>query len=195
MKFCIRPVLYVDWITCCIWAILISFILFGGCGCSAIHSTVPNSTPAVGSSINKAEAHTESADRLVVAAKPESNDTGKKLLTAASDEHTATLLSLKQAEHDLDQVQSERDQLDRSNSDLTLQLTKIKSQWGYRLQVWVTRFVWILVGLIVAHFVLGAAGLFVTGPAGAIMATLGAVVNPFSWFQTARDNIHFRSQA
>lgn len=173
-----------------VWVILVALIC---CGCSVKGraSNVPDSLPAIGSGIEKTGAHIESAERLNASAKP-SAGSAKPLLDQVTAEHQASLVALSDVRHDLASATSERDRLTTDNTTLAEKLTRVTNGWGYRLQLWVTRLLTLLIALSIFHFVGGAAALFIPGPIGAGIATAAAVVNPCSWFQTARDNYFFR---
>lgn len=154
-------------------------------------SNVTDSLPSVYSPLASVKSHVDSAEALVVKAKPESSKTGQALLDAASKEHSAANSEIDNVKTDLAKVASERDQLDKANASLVAENVKVKGGWGYRLQVFVLDAFWWLVGIVALHFALGIAGFFIAGPVGNILAKAGAIINPFTWFQTTRDNAWF----
>lgn len=179
---------------------IVTLILLAGCAAPA-HPPLPptNTIPDAATSVEKARGHVESADALVQRAKPEANATGKALLGAATDEHTKAEKDLVQAKADLVKVQAERDEYAAQVQDQVsklertqAQLAKVKSGWGYRLQVFVASIFWTLVILTILHFVLGAASIFVAGPLGIWLGRIGGILNPGSWFQWFRDHMHFK---
>ncbi len=162
---------------------------------------VPDTVPEVGSSIESAKAHVESAEALVTRAVPEANPTGKSLLAAANAEQAKAIDDLDSTKQELVQVKAEREKVAAQvkaitayRDDLENQLHTVKSGWGYRFQQFVLRMFWLIVSLTALHFVLGIVALFVSGPAGNVIAKIGAFVNPFAWFQTLRDNHYFNKK-
>jgi len=184
---------------------LLSIIVFlAGCagGGSVRVDPVPDSLPEVGTGIAKTQAHVESAERLTKQAVPHANVTGQALLGGVSAEHGKAIESLAEAEAALAASELERGKLEEQAQDLAeevenrnREIAKVKGGWGYRLQQFVARLFWLLVALTVGHFVLGAVAPFVAGPAGAFLAKAGVLLNPFAWFQSARDNFFFRKKA
>jgi hypothetical protein len=162
-------------------------------GCAPV-AKVPDSIPVVGNSVDRAQAHVESAESLVTRAVPESSPTGKSLLAAATDEQDKAISDLNDTKKELTQVTQERDKVDADREALAKELAQIKSGWGYRLQQFVLRMFWLIVSLTALHFVLGIVALFVSGPVGNVLAKIGAFVNPFAWFQTLRDNHFFNKK-
>jgi hypothetical protein len=168
------------------------------CSCSSTNrSNVKNTIPAVGTSIELADAHIKSADRHVQAAiKTPKNS--PVLLPAAHAELDDASAATAVARKDIVKITAERNTLEVINGKLSDTITVIKAGWGYRLQVAIERFwFWLKVtgvSLIVLHFGLGLAGLVVSGPIGAVCAKLGVAINPFAWFQSVRDNIFFRKE-
>lgn len=162
---------------------------------------VPDSVPVVGDSIERAQARVESAEALVTRAVPETNPTGKALLAAANDEQAKAISDLDETKAELVKVTTEREQVEAQVTKVAgerdavqTELAKVKSGWGYRLQQFVLRMFWLIVSLTALHFVLGIVALFVSGPAGNVLAKIGAFVNPFAWFQTLRDNHFFNKK-
>lgn len=173
-------------------AILVLTVVLAFSGCARQDgSEVLNFLPTVYSPLASAQAHVNSADALVVKAMPESSKTGQALLSSASKEHGSANADIDTVKTDLAKVASERDQLDKDNAGLVAENAKIKSGWGYRLQMFVLKLFWAIVGLVFLHFALGIAGFFIAGPVGSILAKVGAFLNPFTWFQTVRDNAWF----
>jgi hypothetical protein len=162
-----------------------------GCAATPHLSKVPDSVPAVGNSMAKAQAHTETTGRMIEAAKPEATPAGKTILNLGSQEVDATKQELAQGQKDLKAVSAQRDSLEGDNVKQAITIAEITSGWGYQLQLFVERAFWIIVGWVASHFILGILGLLIAGPAGQLLARAGAAVNPFTWFQTIRDNIHF----
>jgi hypothetical protein len=173
---------------------LILLILYAvyGCAPKAHRANVPDSLPALGSSVERTTAHVESAERLNNAAKPLAGVVARPLMDQVSQEHGAAQAALTDTRRELKSANAQRDLLERDNQRLAGQVTQITSGWGYRLQLWVARAFWTIVALTAAHFIFGAAGLAVAGPSGALFARLGVILNPFAWFQSARDNLYFR---
>lgn len=172
--------------------------LFLVVGCAVTPSVVPDTLPVTGSSVDKAKAHVESATGLVVRATPESNTTGKALLAAATDEQAKAVKELEAAKTELAAVAAERKQIEAEKAkvegerdDIQAQLDKVKSGWGYQLQQFVLKLFWLIVSLTALHFILGIAGLFISGPIGNVVAKVGVFLNPFAWFQSIRDNHWF----
>jgi hypothetical protein len=182
------------WGTGIILLLAMGMALLSGCAV-AHHTSVPDSIPAVGGALERTDAHVQSADRLVDAAKPESNSMGKALLQQAQAEHAAAEQAIDEAKAETANVAQERDKLEDMVAQRDKRITEVTSGWGYRFQVWVTRLLWTLVAIVSLHFVLGIAGLFIAGPFGGIIAKAGVLLNPMAWFQSARDNYYFRKQA
>lgn len=149
-------------------------------GCAPA-SHVPNSIPAVGSSIDQSRAHVESAENAVQAAKPHADPTGKAVLDLATKEHGAAQGTLLEARNELQQVQTERDQLSKQAATAQARADKLEHSWGHRLQVFVTWAFWILAGVVVLHVVGAALALFVPGPVGFFAGIVSRVVNPLGW--------------
>lgn len=167
---------------CMVAAFVFSFLL-AAFGCAPVHGTgVADTIPAVGDSVAKATAHTQTAENLVKAAKPESNATGQKLLTVASTEHQATLTALTDAKTQIATSESERASVEKKYGTVVDENTKIKNGWGYRLQVWVARVFWIIVSLAILHYVLLGAS-FIFPAAAPILTTIAAIINPAAWVQ------------
>jgi hypothetical protein len=181
------------WITATILAILLATVVLGGCAAGP-GTGVPDSIPLIGGTVYKAQAHVDSAERLVKAAEPESNITGKKLLEAASAEHGAAGVELKIAETQLATAEAERTRVEKKYGIVADELTKVKAGWGYRLQVLVARLFWIIVILVGLHYIGGAAALFIPGPFGAGLSVISRLVNPGAWASTIFDNLHFRGK-
>jgi hypothetical protein len=169
-------------------------------GCATIPASPPDSIPAVGSSIEKAQAHVGSAEAAVQRAKPEASVTGKALLDVASEEHGKANAELEAAKAETVKVQKERDILEKQKQELAgviedrdAALSKIKSGWGYRLQVVVTHFLILLAVLVGVHFLAGFAAV-IPAFAGAapVLLIIGRICNPIAWFQTIVDGIHFK---
>jgi len=174
-------------------ALVIAAMMALSCAVKPHLSTVPDSLPAVGSGVERTSAHVESAERLNNAAKPIAGSAAAPLLNQVTEEHGAALSSLSETRRDLKSANDQRARLTGDNVKLAGQLTQVTSGWGYRLQLWVARVFWILVASQVASYLLGAIALATpAGGAGAILARIGVYLNPFAWFQSARDNYYFR---
>lgn len=188
------------------WGIIaaVAVILLGALmsGCAVTPANLPvapsNNIPVAASSVDKAKAHVDSAESLVVRAKPEATPTGQALLGAVSDEHVKADAELTNAKSELGKVQVERDQFAAQVQAQTIKLntanatiTKIKSGWGYRLQVFVASVFWTIVSITFLHFALGIASIFVTGPVGLWLGRIGGFLNPLAWFQWARDHLSY----
>lgn len=164
----------------------------GGCAPRAVPASRADSLPATAAGMERTGAHVESAERLNRAAKPLAGAGARPLMDQVSEEHGAALSSLADVRGDLKAAQDQRARLAGDNAKLAAQLAHVTGGWGYRFQLWATRLAWLLLGLTVAHFALGAAALFIPGPAGEILARVGVLLNPAAWFQSARDNYFFR---
>lgn len=175
----------VGFIVFLIVALLTCAALFG---CSNQASHVPNSIPAVGSSIQKADAHVQSANIDVIAAYPYTDKTGLVVLRLASGEHVATRTELANAARELNQVQFQRDTLVKDNAGLTAENARLLHSWGHRLQVAVNKVFWTLVTLAILHAALASAAFLLplVFPAAAVAVpflSLGAkIINPLGWF-------------
>lgn len=171
-------------------------LLFLLVGCPAWRAaTPPDSLPAVGSGVERVGAHIESAERLNKAAKPVAGDRARPLLDAQSEEHSAAAVALGDTRKALAQSTKEREQLAEANVELARENQTIKAGWGYRLQLLVKRLLVTLAVVAGLHFVAGIAALFVPGVGGAMLAKVALLLNPFAWFQSARDNYYFRVKA
>lgn len=157
---------------------------------------VPDSIPIIGGVIKETGGHVESAERLVTMAKPESNNTGKKLLDAASKEHQAALDLLDEADEQLRQAEEERQQVETKYGKLADELATVKAGWGYRLQQFVKKMVWLIVGMLALHYIGGAIALALPGGSliGTGLSIASRVVNPLGWASTIFDNLHFRGK-
>lgn len=165
-----------------------------GCSPSAhLATNIPDSLPAAGEGIAGTRAHIESAEKINVAAKDVAGKEAKPLLDLQSKEHGAAIGTLDKTGRAIAQANQQRESLAAENLKQALTLTKITSGLWYRIGLWLTRGAFLLIGLAGLHVALGIAALFVTGPAGAVVARLGVYVNPFAWFQSARDNYYFRT--
>lgn len=154
-------------------------------------SNIDNSIPATATSIAKADAHAETTGQLIDAAKPEATKTGKVLLDQGSTEVVALRAALADAKKENDKAAKERIAQEADNVKQALELVEVTSGWGYQFQLFVDRAAWIIAGWITAHVALGFLGLMVAGPTGQLLARAGVALNPFTWFQTIRDNVHF----
>lgn len=174
----------VTWIAA-LWLILMMVLACIGCA-HKYASDVPDSTPAVGSAIDKSKSHVESADALVQKAKPESNTTGKALLDVATDEHGKAIGELDKANVELTSVKKERGQLVEINGKLEDENALVKGGWGYRLQRFISWcWFWIKV-YIAAYFLINLAAPFIPGMWGGVLAKIGSWINPFSIVQEGR---------
>lgn len=163
--------------------------------CSApIHqANVPDSLPALGGDLDRADAHTQSAEQINKLVKPLAGPIVQPLLTQESKEHQATGDALHSAQKSLTHANAERSTLADENEKQAQTIIKITNSWGYQFELLVERLFWLIVGLTGLHFLLGFGGLMVSGPEGAIMARIGVYLNPAAWFQSARDNYYFRT--
>lgn len=140
-------------------------------------SKVPDSTPAVGSSIDQSKSHVNSAEALVTRAKPESNKTGQALLDAASGEHGEAVKQLDIAKTELAKVSAERADLVKITDSLLGDLNKAKNTWGYKLGQFVNKIIWMIVGFFALHLLLSVGGFFIGGPVGLIMSKAASWTN------------------
>ena len=174
--------------------LIVAGMLLGGCA-GSVGSGIPNSLPAVGSGIERTGVHVESAERLNRAAKPLAGPTARPLMDQVSEEHGAAKAAIAETKVELRAANEQRTILEDTNRQQANRIIRVESGWGYRLQLWVNRFAWGLLGASVLHVALGGAALFVPGRAGAVLAKLGVATNPFAWFQSIRDNYWFRVKA
>jgi hypothetical protein len=183
------------------WGLIVAGIailltLFMSPGCKNLDgSGIPNSLPAVGTNVEKSLAHVESADRLTKATAKHADPTGKELIGLTVKEHKAATDAGNDAKSELSNANTERAKLAQVVVDQGKEIIRLMGMVGYKVQMFLTglwhKLLWILGTAIFLHVAFGLTGLFVAGPTGAIFARLGVLVNPFAWFQTIRDNIHF----
>ena len=101
----------------------------------------------------------------------------------------------------LDAASSENQVAGRQHQEVVDQLTKARTEnkvlyesWGAKTERFLRRvWFWIKVAFVV-HVLAGIAGLFVPGIWGKGIAIIGAIANPFAWFQVIRDNLYFRQR-
>lgn len=170
-------------------------LLILGCAPRVHVTRVPNSLPAVGGGLDKAQAHVESAERATVAAKPIAGKNARPLLEQVSAEHAATLTTLKQTGKDVSDAERQRDQVIRQNEKLAGQLNQIVTSTGYRALLWIKRIFYTGLALAAFHVIGRIAAVFIPPPFGAALALASTVVNPFGWVQSAADNYFFRVKA
>jgi hypothetical protein len=173
-------------ICCALVGIALGLTMFG-CESGGKVPSVPDSLPAVGTSVEKTGAHVESAERLTVAAKPQSNPVGKALLDQVSKEHELALESVDDSKGQLLSANAERTKLEGIVVEQGRTITRIESGWGYKLQVWVTatlRTIEIILGsALFIHFACGTAAMFTPLGAATKLGKVAALVNPLGWFQ------------
>jgi hypothetical protein len=152
-------------------------------------------TPKAETSIARADAHRESAQANIAAAKPDTGTTGKARLAAADDSLNKQKTELEKAQETIERISIEARSLNDAKLAAERELALIKSQWGYRLQAFVHRcWVWIKLYLL-AYTVLSVVSLFIPGPFGSILAVISHAMNPFGWLGAIRDNVWFRKMA
>lgn len=195
MKTFLRSFLRSFWLDFTLFVLIVALaIVFmmagvGGCRPDTSARKFDNSIPAVGSSIDKAGAHVESADRLVKAAKPQANDTGKALLGSAQEEHKAALSALTDSRSALSAVTRQRDQMEADNVRLSKELATVVNGWGYRLQLFVKRVEIFLIVLFGLHYLLNVVALFAPLGAAGLFVKLAAILNPLAWLQAIASHV------
>lgn len=182
---------------------LIAFLFLTGCPTAPVGSNVPNSIPAVGTSVDKASSHVTSAEVDVQAALPLAP--GAKIpLSLASQEHKLAQDELKSAKDQLANNEKEREQIiaqaaeedrvsDAKIADRDKQLYALNHSWGHKVQVYSTLLFWIILALAAVHVAGVIGGLYLPQPYGTIAAIIGRVVNPFGWLLSILS--HFQKKA
>lgn len=180
---------------------LLTLSLAGGCSRAHRGTKTPDSLPAASSSADRVGIHVDSAERLNAAAKPLAGQQARPLMDQVSAEHVAAGGDLAQTKKELAAVAGERDQLEAESAakddqidKLTARIKEITGGWGYRLQLWATRFAWLIAAATLFHVIGRPLALFIPGPIGAGLAAASTFVNPLGWIQSAADNYWFRSQ-
>jgi hypothetical protein len=151
-----------------------------------------DSLPAVGGGVERVDANIDAAERLNTAAKPLAGPAAKPLLNQQTEAHRAAKEAVVEVKGSLASATTERRAMNQQIIDQAKTISQITGGWGYRLQLFVTRVQRILIGIVVAHFLFGIAGLVVGGAPGALLAKIGVWIWPPAWFQSARDNYYFR---
>lgn len=161
------------------------------------HSPYGNdSIPAVGSSIDKAHSHVDSAENAVQHAKPHSDKTGKEILDIASDEHSKADKELDMAKKQVADVQKESQAKDGVIAKQAAEISKVEHGWGYRLQQLVAHLIRLLVILLALHVLLAGAGWIITlfFPAALVavpvISTIAKIINPAGWFTWLAAHAH-----
>ena len=184
-------------------AVLAVILVTFAAGCAANGSTVKNSVPAVGTSVDIASAFTVSAENHNQQIRPHADKEGQVLVSVVASDHQKVISSLVDAKNELAAVQHERDQLVQANNRQAAtikakdaKITADESTWGFRAEVWAKRLFWILIGLGAIHLLAGglAAVLPLFFPAAVaavpILKIVGAICNPIAWIQFTFDHIH-----
>lgn len=172
-------------------------------GCATIppQDKVPNMIPAVGTNLNKTDAFITSAEQATQAAVKHTDAAGQEDLKQVTTSHKAAQASNAAATKELAAVSTERDSLKKIAADAQAAEAKYKNSWGYRGQVWLTRFAILLITLFALHYLLGGAAIVITlfVPAlvflSPILKLIATVVNPAAWFQFLIDHVHCNSTA
>jgi hypothetical protein len=180
---------------CIIAAVAVIASLFG---CVENKPQGPNSLPSVGSSIDKAHGHVDSAESANQRIKPHADKTGQELVNVVSDEHGKADKELANAKQELNQARNERDILQRAVDTWSTRAKADESTYGFIAEVWVKRFLVLVATLLAIHFIVGAAAavlpLFFPAVAVAVpvLRTISAICNPAAWAQFVYDHIHLK---
>lgn len=193
-----KTIVWFEWFGLPAFVALLVVILLAVTGCATIppQDRVPNLIPAVGTNLNKTDAFITSAENATQAAVKHADVVGQEDLKQVSTSHKAAQASNAAAVKDLAAVSKERDTLKQTAADAQADAAKYKDSWGYKAEVWITRFAVMLAILIGIHYLAGAAVIVITMffPAAIvavpIIKIVGTVVNPLAWFQFLVDHVH-----
>lgn len=167
------------------------FLFLAGCqGTAGVPDAIPDlraKSAATSALIETAREGIKSAKAIADAKISPWLDAIDLLMGAAGKSSSATESAVEAERVQKSAAISENASLKKENADL-------KASWGHQLQIWCTRFFWLLVGLLAAHVVLSALGLFIPGAFGAGLSIAGRVVNPAGWVSTIADNLFFRGK-
>lgn len=167
-------------------------------GCVENKPQGPNSIPSVGSSIDKAHGHVDSAESANQRIKPHADKTGQELVNVVSDEHGKADKELANAKRELVSVQKERDSLASQAAASLKRAQRDEATYGYIAGIWAKRFLVLIATLLAIHFVIGAAAAIlpiffpVVAVAVPVLRTISAVCNPGAWAQFLYDHIHLK---
>jgi len=171
------------------FAIPALLLLLVGCRSSSPDPSPIQPTLPLGSALAKAEAYTDAARQNVGAAQPHADPTGKAHLSSADHQLAAALEQLAAANAALEDT---REQLLRQAEQLREERERYQDLyrgWACWIGRWILRVFWIIVGLLLLHFVGGFVALLVPGPIGAMLAWVSHLANPLGWFAAGREKI------
>lgn len=141
---------------------------------------------AAGEGVAGIVAHTESADRHVKAATPHASPTGRVYLTAAGDEHAATLQQAQRVRASLAaagaQAAQLRDEAEGERDKRSALEGRWFVRWGRRIEraLWIIGISWLVLGI--ASVALGMGNpLSWSWRVGKEITRLAPLMNPFSW--------------
>lgn len=167
----------------------------------SIYGCVENSKPlpsnqATGTAIQQADSHVSSAEAAAQRIKPHADATGNELVNVVSDEHKSAHQQLAEAAAENQKQAKDIQSLQEQVAAQKKRADTAEATYGYRAEVWVKRFVYTVVTIVVLHFVLLLVGVLlpVFAP-GALLALklikfIGAVLNPIAWAQAIADHVH-----
>jgi hypothetical protein len=173
----------------------ITALLVLGTGCATRPAEVAPATIPTGNNIAAADAYVDAASGNVDALKPHADATGKVLADAAQSNHGNARVELHKAAKANEAATKQLTTLRSQYGKLEDEHTKLEQSTGVKVERLIRKLIaWCLIylGVMVA---LRVAALFVTGPVGAVMATVSTVMWPGAWFHAAADNYWFRKKA
>lgn len=161
--------------------------MLSGCASSST-SHFHGSGPTSASGLSSIVAHTESAQRHVIAAVPHADTTGKVYLAAASDEHKDILSDAAEVRVALASAHQQAVHLTAAVAEQKAEYQKLQNRWyvawGRRIEraLWIMGVSWLLLGI--ASVVLGMGNpLSLTWRIGKEITRLVPLMNPFSWLR------------
>lgn len=203
---------------CAVGASLVSTVVITlaalAAGCAS-QPGLPPANAATGTSIEKIEAHVSSAEQVNQRITPHADATGQELVKVASTEHKAAEGEIVNAQKENAQQAAAYEALvNKYNADLKAANDRAQKNLqralddeatiGFRAELWIKRFLWILAGAAVLHILLAVASFVLPMifpaalPAVPALSLAAKIINPFgvfTWLAAAAGNSAARKAA